>query len=229
MEFSRIQMEIGIDSTGKTVGYAYEAQHLPSLKRRVSPTAAQAEQPVALREGVEAQDRARMGESAHSRHIPHRRAGAALRDTQERREDSPQRVQGHRGLRHEVRGGRYQQIAFEMRNALEGETPLRAHLFARGGRKDDCIPSRGTEWLADRSDSLPMNRGVLQAVWKKAAGKGCPPFFNLSKSWCTFAQYDWRILSETLKSSWATRYPPRQDFITCCPPWKTWRSRSSVP
>lgn len=44
----------------------------------------------------------------------------------------------------------------------------------------------GSEWLADRGDGLPMNRGMCNHSWKKwceAEGVEHIPWSNLRKSW----------------------------------------------
>lgn len=55
----------------------------------------------------------------------------------------------------------------------------------------------GSEWMNDRGDGLPMNRGVLARAWRE---KGDIPFSNLRNSWRTFAQFEWRIPGDTLET-----------------------------
>lgn len=55
----------------------------------------------------------------------------------------------------------------------------------------------GVEWLADRGDGLPMNRGSLGHLWRRVPGS--IPFSNLRNSWRTFAQYEWGVDGDTLE------------------------------
>ena len=55
----------------------------------------------------------------------------------------------------------------------------------------------GSEWMNDRGDGLPMNRGMLAHAWRE---KGDIPFSNLRNSWRTFAQFEWSIPSDTLET-----------------------------
>lgn len=48
----------------------------------------------------------------------------------------------------------------------------------------------GSEWLADRGDGLPMNKGALNHEWRRDAADRIP-FSNLRNSWRTFAQAEW--------------------------------------
>ncbi len=57
----------------------------------------------------------------------------------------------------------------------------------------------GFEWLADRGDGLPPNKGMLTRSWRREVGDGAIPFSNLRNSWRTFAQYDWHIDPDTLE------------------------------
>ena len=59
--------------------------------------------------------------------------------------------------------------------------------------------SDGVEWLADRGDGLPFNRGTLKYAWEKDAGADAIPFANLRTSWRTFAQYEWGVDFDTLE------------------------------
>lgn len=54
----------------------------------------------------------------------------------------------------------------------------------------------GSEWMNDRGDGMPMNRGTLAYVWRE---DGRIPFSNLRNSWRTFAQFEWRIPGDTLE------------------------------
>lgn len=63
----------------------------------------------------------------------------------------------------------------------------------------DSMLSIGIEWLSDRGDGLPFNRGTLKYAWEKDAGADAIPFANLRTSWRTFAQYEWGVDFDTLE------------------------------
>lgn len=57
----------------------------------------------------------------------------------------------------------------------------------------------GCEWLVDRGDGLPPNKGILMGMWERGAGPDAIPFGNLRPSWRTFAQYEWGVDFDTLE------------------------------
>lgn len=63
----------------------------------------------------------------------------------------------------------------------------------------DARREAGSEWLADRGDGLPMNKGTLEYRFKRLLGDRAIPLSNLRASWRTFADFDWKIPHETLE------------------------------
>lgn len=59
--------------------------------------------------------------------------------------------------------------------------------------------ARGSEWLADRGDGLPMNKATLDRAWTQTAGDMAIPFANLRASWRTFARFDWELPHDTME------------------------------
>lgn len=57
--------------------------------------------------------------------------------------------------------------------------------------------ARGSEWLADRGDGLPMGKNALKRAWEREGGR--IPFANLRPSWRTFAQFEWNIPHDTME------------------------------
>lgn len=57
--------------------------------------------------------------------------------------------------------------------------------------------ARGSGWLADRGDGLPMNKATLDRAWTQTAGDMAIPFANLRASWRTFARYEWGLPNDT--------------------------------
>lgn len=71
--------------------------------------------------------------------------------------------------------------------------PYGTRLLEIAGERIDS----GVEWLADRGDGLPMNRGALRRFWRQVPGS--IPFSNLRNSWRTLAQYEWGVDGDTLE------------------------------
>ncbi len=56
--------------------------------------------------------------------------------------------------------------------------------------------AEGREWLSDRGDGLPMNRGICNDRWRKfCAARGIEhiPWSNLRNSWRTIAEVELRL------------------------------------
>ncbi len=62
----------------------------------------------------------------------------------------------------------------------------------------DRIATR-VEWLADRGDGLPMNKGTLRRTWERDAAEDAIPFSNLRPSWRTIAEYEWHLEYDTME------------------------------
>lgn len=66
----------------------------------------------------------------------------------------------------------------------------------------------GVEWLADRGDGLPMNKGMAGIRWKKAVPEDARiPMQNLRTSWRTLAEMEWRMPPSLLEIVMGHRLP----------------------
>lgn len=68
--------------------------------------------------------------------------------------------------------------------------------------------SIGVEWLADRGDGLPLNRGTLTGRWNKVVPEDARiPMRNLRASWRTIAEMEWHMPPNLLEMAMGHKLP----------------------
>lgn len=84
----------------------------------------------------------------------------------------------------------------------------------------------GSEWLADRGDGLPMNRGMCNHRWKKwCAAEGIEhiPWSNLCNSWRTICEMELHMPWNLMEMFMGHSLPGVSGDIIFVPPVSRWR------